>query len=136
MERGSAKIVYRQLRTLYALGTLGGLSDARLVELFLTRSGEDAEDAFADLVQRHGHLVLGVCRRMLRDVHDAEDAFQATFLILARRARSIAGGEKLANWLYGVAVRTAKEARRRAVRQRARERRLMDGSSAKSVPVE
>ena len=75
---------------------------------------------------RHGPMVLGVCRRMLPGSHDAEDAFQATFLVLARRAASIGRRERLASWLYGVAVRTAKEARRRAAQQRAGERRLMD----------
>ena len=99
----------RQIRTLYELGTLGGMTDAQLLELFLTRAGDDAEDAFAALVHRHGPMVLGVCRRMLPGSHDAEDAFQATFLILARRAASIGRRERLANWLYGVAVRTAKE---------------------------
>jgi hypothetical protein len=78
MERGSTKRALRQIRTLYELGTLGGLSDGQLLELFLTRSGADAEDAFAMLVHRHGPMVLGVCRRMLRSSHDAEDAFQAT----------------------------------------------------------
>ena len=80
------------------------------------------------LVHRHGPMVLGVCRRMLPTTQDAEDAFQATFLILARRAASIGRRERLANWLYGVAVRTAREARRRAARQHARERRLMNVS--------
>ena len=82
MEKGPAKAVaLRQLRTLYTLGTLGSLTDAQLLELFLTRAGDDAEDAFAALVHRHGPVVLGVCRRMLPGSHDAEDAFQATFVI-------------------------------------------------------
>ena len=85
------------------------------------------------MVHRHGPMVLGVCRRMLPSAHDAEDAFQATFLILARRAASIGRREQLANWLYGVAVRTAKEARRRAARQHARERRLMNVSHVEVV---
>ena len=136
MESGSASRVFREIRTLYALGTLGGLTDAQLLELFLTRGGEDAEDAFAALVKRHGSMVLGVCRRMLPGSHDAEDAFQATFLILVRRAASIGRREQLANWLYGVAVRTAKEARRRAARRHARERRLMDVSKVEPAHVE
>ena len=112
----------------------GGLTDAQLLELFLTRSGDDAEDAFAALVDRHGPMVLGVCRRMLRSSHDAEDAFQAAFLILARRAASIGRREKLAGWLHGVAVRTASEAKRRAARERTRERRLMAVSNVERRP--
>ncbi len=132
MARGSTKSALRQIRTLFELGTLGGLTDGQLLELFLTRSGDDAEDAFAALVHRHGPMVLGVCRRMLPGSHDAEDAFQATFLILARRAAAIGRRERLANWLYGVAVRTAKESRRRAARQQARERRAMDRNKVES----
>jgi len=136
MERGSANLAFRQIRTLYTLGTLGGLTDAQLLEMFLTRGGDDAEDAFAALVHRHGPMVLGVCRRMLPGSHDAEDSFQATFLILVRRAASIGRRQQLANWLYGVAVRTAKQARRRAARQRARERRLMETSQVEPAPLE
>ena len=133
MKRGSAKIVLGQIQTLYTLGTLGGVSETQLLERFLTGDKDTGEDAFTALVYRHGPMVLGVCRRMLPNAHDAEDAFQATFLILARRAASIGRREQLANWLYGVAVRTAKEARRRAARQHARERRLMNESHVKVV---
>jgi RNA polymerase sigma factor (sigma-70 family) len=136
VEKQSASIVLREIRTLCALGALGGLTDAHLLELFLTRSGDDAEDAFTALVHRHGSMVLGVCRRMLPGSHDAEDAFQATFLILARRAAAIGRREQLGSWLYGVAVRTAKEARRRAARQHATERRLMDAPKAEPTHVE
>ncbi len=136
MQRGSANLAFQQIRTLYTLGTLGGLTDAQLLELFLTRGGDDAEDAFAALVHRHGPMVLGVCRRMLPGSHDAEDSFQATFLILVRRAASIGRRQQLANWLYGVAVRTAKQARRRAARQRAKERRLMETSQVEPAPAE
>ena len=68
MKRGSARSALRQIRTLYTLGTLGGMTDAQLLDLFLTRGGDDAEDAFAALVDRHGPMVLGVCRRMLREL--------------------------------------------------------------------
>jgi RNA polymerase sigma factor (sigma-70 family) len=129
MERRLANLGFRHIRTLYTLGALGGLTDAELLEIFLTRDGEDAEDAFGALVHRHGPMVLGVCRRMLPGSHDAEDSFQATFLILVRRGAWIGRREQLANWLYGVAVRTAKQAKRRAARHQARERRLMETTS-------
>ncbi len=134
MQRGSARSALRLIQTLYSVGTLGALTDHELLELFLTRDGDVAEDAFAVLVDRHGPMVLSVCRRMLRGSHDAEDAFQAAFLILARRAASIGRREKLAGWLHGVAVRTASESRRRAARERIRKRRLMAVSSTKMAP--
>src|SRR5438445_519502 len=118
------RAVLRPLRTLCRCGVVGPLDDEQLLERFLARRDETAEEAFAELVQRHGPMVLGVCRRVLGDAHEAEDAFQATFLVLARKAASLVRREKVANWLYGVAVRTAKEARGRAARRRAREERV------------
>jgi RNA polymerase sigma factor (sigma-70 family) len=135
MEWGSARSALRQIRTLYSLGTLGDLPDAQLLEVFLARTGDDVEAAFEALMHRHGPMVMGVCRRMLRGSHDWEDAFQATFLVLARRAASIGRREQLANWLYGVAVRTAKVARRRAARDRMMERRMMDVPRVESEPT-
>ena len=69
------------------------------------------QEAFGSLVRRHGPMVLGVCRRVLRDVHAAEDAFQAVFLVLARKAVCVMPRETVGNWLYGVAYRTARQAR-------------------------
>jgi RNA polymerase sigma factor (sigma-70 family) len=96
-----------------------GCGDGQLLERYLTRR---EEAAFEALVRRHGPMVLGVCRRVLRNCHDAEDAFQATFLVLVRKAASIRPREQVGNWLYGVAYRTALKARAVAARQSARER--------------
>jgi RNA polymerase sigma factor (sigma-70 family) len=95
------------------------LTDAQLLDRFLS---ERDEGAFDVLVHRHGPMVLGVCRRVLADAHDADDAFQATFLILVRRAGSIRRRELVGSWLYGVAYRAALEAR--MARRRSRERQL------------
>src|SRR5262249_31655390 len=93
---------------------------AQLLERFALQR-EDA--AFTALVRRHGPLVLGVCRRILHNWHDAEDAFQATFLVLARKAGSITKQESVASWLYQVAYRTAVRARARTARRQEREQR-------------
>lgn len=90
---------------------LAELPDDQLLVQFLTRANDRAEPAFAELVRRYGPMVLGTCRQWLRDAHDADDAFQATFLILARKARSIRRPELLGPWLYGVAVRVARKAK-------------------------
>jgi len=123
MPGASSRDVFLQLNTLFHCGTTGQLSDAELLERFAAGRGEAAEAAFAALVERHGKMVLGVCRRVLGNREAAEDAFQATFLVLARKAASIARREQLASWLYGVALRAALEARGRAARQKAREKR-------------
>jgi RNA polymerase sigma factor (sigma-70 family) len=121
MRGGASRAVVRHLRTLYQFGVVGSFSDEQLLDRYLARRVETAEEAFAELVRRHGPMVLGACRRILGDAHAAEDAFQATFLVLARKAATVVRREKVAGWLYIVAVRTAREARVRATRRRARE---------------
>jgi RNA polymerase sigma factor (sigma-70 family) len=95
-----------------------GPSDRELLESFLARR---EEAAFATLLHRHGPMVMGVARRLLGHAQDAEDVFQATFLVLVRKAAVVGNPDLLGNWLYGVAVRTALEARGRISRRRARE---------------
>jgi len=109
--------VFHCIRTL-ALHQSNGTTDGNLLDLYV-RQKHGA--AFEALVRRHGRMVLGVCRRVLGNSHDAEDAFQATFLVLVRKAASIRPSGMVGNWLYGVAHRTALEARRSIAKRRAKE---------------
>ncbi len=109
--------IVRQLGSLFEAGSAAALSDRQLIERFVARRDDRAEDAFAALVARHGPMVLGVCRQIVADYHLAEDAFQATFLVLARKAPSLRDPDLLGTWLYGVALRTARKARARIIRQ-------------------
>ncbi len=97
------------------------LGDAELLERFIDKRDEAA---FAALLKRHGPMVLGVCRRILGSPQDTEDAFQATFLVLARRAFSVRPRETVGNWLYGVAFRTALQAKSKIKRRYAREKQV------------
>ncbi len=115
----SGQQVWRHLRRLIGARPADELADAPLLERFLTR--RDAA-AFEALVQRYGPLVLGVCRRVLEDEHDAEDAFQATFLVFARRADGIRNAGALGSWLCGTAYRVSLKARAARVRRRAQEK--------------
>ncbi len=119
----SSTTLLKQVSALFQLGTLTGLPDGALLDRFRLGPAEEAEAAFTALVDRHGPMVMQVCRRILGDRHDAEDAAQATFLVLARQARIIRRGDSVASWLYGTAARVAGQARRDAARRRARERR-------------
>jgi RNA polymerase sigma factor (sigma-70 family) len=115
--------VIRQLRKAALLRDGAGQTDGQLLECFLAQRDEAAFEA---LVRRHGPMVLGVCRRVLGNLHDAEDAFQATFLVLARKAASVRSREVVGHWLYGVAYRTALKARAMAARRQAKEQQVKD----------
>jgi RNA polymerase sigma factor (sigma-70 family) len=117
------KAVFQHLRKAVRRGEVEGITDGQLLKRFL--DGRD-ERAFEALVLRHGPMVLGVCRRVLANAHDAEDAFQAAFLVLVRKAGSIGKAELLGNWLYGVAYRTALEAKGKTARRRSREKQVRD----------
>jgi RNA polymerase sigma factor (sigma-70 family) len=104
--------------------------DPCLLEHFVRRGDEEA---FASLVRRHGPMVLAVCQRLLSDPQDAEDAFQATFLVLVRKASAVGRPERLGNWLYGVAYRVAVKLRARNARRHCREQPLVDVPVADAV---
>src|SRR4051812_31835795 len=114
-------IKHRDIGTLFSMGAAGDLSDSDLLELFATRRGEASELAFGMLLDRHGAMVHRVCMAVLRDHHDAQDAFQATFLVLARRAGLLWAQGSLGPWLHQVAYRTASCARSAAARRRRHE---------------
>jgi RNA polymerase sigma factor (sigma-70 family) len=107
----------REIHTLFNWGSLGTLTDGQLVSLFAA-GREGSEAAFRALIHRHGPMVLGVCRRVLGDDHAAEDAFQATFLVLVKKAGSLRDSEQLTSWLYGVALRVSRRARAKGIRHR------------------
>jgi RNA polymerase sigma factor (sigma-70 family) len=125
-----ASKVIEHLRRAVLLHDEVGRTDGQLLGCFIERRDEAA---FAALVRRHGPMVFGVCRRLLNH-HDAEDAAQATFLVLFRKATSIRPREMVANWLYGVARQTALHARRTAARRRARERQVADLPDPAAAP--
>ena len=108
-EQGTA---LRHVKLLFEVGTIGSLSDRQLLEQFQSRSGDAAEAAFAILVERHGPMIIRTCRSVLQNEHAVEDAFQATFLVLVRRARSLWVRDSLGPWLFQVAVRVSASAAR------------------------
>jgi RNA polymerase sigma-70 factor (ECF subfamily) len=116
----------RWLDTLNREGSVGGMSDGQLLERFLSSHGSASEAAFEALVRRHGPMVLALCRGVLRDHHDTDDAFQATFLVLARRAAAIRDRDRLATWLGRVARRIALRSREEAAHRQALEGRRVD----------
>ena len=129
MAIGKRGAVLAQIHTLFNVGTFHDLTDGQLLERFATGRAEAAELAFAVLVERHGPMVLRVCRVVLADPHEAQDAFQATFLILVRKARGLWVRDSLGPWLHQVAHRTASCAKDAV----ARRRRLEAGARSHDV---
>ena len=116
-------VVFKDLHTLFQFGAVGGLTDGQLIERFLSQRDAAGEAAFRALVTRHGPMVLRVCCHVLDDWHEAEDASQATFIVLARKAGSIRKRDSVASWLYGVACRIAAQAKAKSARRRRHEER-------------
>lgn len=123
--------VVQHLRRAALADNAEALSDDHLLECFIARQDEAAFEA---LVRRYGQLVFGVCKRILRHHEDAEDAFQATFLILARKAKSLRARDLLGNWLYGVAYRTSLRTRAMTARRRKKEQRAARSSACMEPP--
>src|SRR5437868_6192955 len=109
-------VVLRHLHRLLGTTPLDEPTDGQLLDRFAAHRDEAA---FEELLRRHGPMVLGVCRRLLPELHDADDVFQATFLVFVHKAPSIRKGTALGCWLYGVAYRLALKARAGAARRRA-----------------
>ncbi len=126
---------WRSLDTLLTVGTLGALTDGQLLDCFRDRRDRAGQEAFRILVERHGPMVLGLCRRHIRDPHEAEDAFQATFLVLVRKAESIRSRETIGPWLHGVACRVARRARFRSNRRHQRELPVVAEIAVADTPV-
>ncbi len=119
--------VLRSLRRAALRDTDGTVTDRQLLERFL----RTREEGISRRRCCAGPMVLGVCRRVLGHQHDAEDAFQATFLVLVRKASSIVARETVGNWLYGVAYRTALKARTAAARRRVKEKQIIQAKRAR-----
>ncbi len=128
--------VHRQVHRLFNFGAVGTMSDAQLLDRFVSWRDEAAEAAFEELVIRHGPMVLRVCRSVLHDAHDAEDAFQAVFLVLANRARFIRASGSVASWLFGVAQRVAIRGKRSAARRHALHQLVAERTSESYLPAE
>jgi RNA polymerase sigma factor (sigma-70 family) len=122
------------MECLFQAGALGDLTDGQLLERFMTSRRESAEPAFTALVERHGSMVWGVCCRVLPDSHQAEDAFQATFLVLAQQARTVRRRDSVASWLYGVAHRVASGLRSAAARRKKHEEKYALRNRRNSQP--
>jgi RNA polymerase sigma factor (sigma-70 family) len=130
MTNAPAQVFTDHMQVLFGVGTCAGMTDGQLLERFMAGRDEAGELAFETLVTRHGPLVMRVCRNVLDDPHDIHDAFQAVFLVLARRANAIRHRQSVGSWLYGVAVRVSARARVTAIRRHIRDRRTMGAAEA------
>ncbi len=126
---------HRQMYRSIRIEAVGALSDAQLLDRFVARRDDAAEAAFEELLIRHGPMVLQVCRDVLRDPDDAEDAFQAVFLVLATRAGSVRRADSIASWLFGVARRVAARLRRSVARRRTLDRRVAERNPESYLPL-
>jgi RNA polymerase sigma factor (sigma-70 family) len=131
-DRMGNAILVKETRALFGFGVVRDWPDREILERFLTADRAEAEAAFGVLVQRHGPMVLHVCRQVLVDAHDAQDAFQATFLVFLRRAGSIRNRDSLASWLFGVALRVSRRARYAAILRRFHEKQAGELAAASS----
>jgi RNA polymerase sigma factor (sigma-70 family) len=127
MANGQLILVLEHFRRLFRAPASAATSDGQLLEEFAAHRDQAS---LAQLVERHGPMVWGVCRRLLADANDAEDAFQGTFLVLARKVAAIRRRESVGSWLYGVAYRVASRIRVAASRRRAHERQAMIATQA------
>ncbi len=135
MPHASSQALSDHFQVLFGAGTCAGLTDGDLVERFRAGRDEGGEQAFEVLVERHGPMVLSVCRGILADPEEVHDAFQATFLVLARRAGAIRKTDSVGSWLYGVAVRVAARTRVSSIRRRIRDRKTIQAAGS-GVAVE
>ena len=133
MAQASQGTALRHIHTLFNVGSIGGLTDGQLLERFRFCNDEGADLAFAALVERHGPMVLRVCQSVLRQRHDSEDAFQATFLILVKKAASVRKRNSVVSWLHGVAYRVACCQKGATARRRRHEQRFAARPAASAL---
>lgn len=133
MANGHKGAVLRQIQRIFSLGTVSGMSETQLLERFVAFKDKAAFEA---IIARHGPMVWGVCRRVLTDPHTAEDAFQATFLVLLKKAGSLRDPGRLSPWLYGVALRVATRARSEDARRSTREQDVAKEEAVEPVVLD